>query len=175
MGGSAPHSSQRPDDSFAFPPSHLWALRNWSPRAPRRHARLGDIPRSPLLSRLKLLPGKFGFPCRGQQGGRGGPGWQQRRPSGAGGAALTPHLQDEAVRSRDDQLGRSWSSLSGPELGKDTCGNPRGKGEVWTVQRMGPSDSRGEGKAVNQGMQERVCASCDPKGSFKGRDRHVSL
>lgn len=39
----------------------------------------------------------------------------------------------------------------------------------------GPSDSGGEGKAVNQGMQERVCASCDPKGSFKGRDRHVSL
>lgn len=52
---------------------------------------------------------------------------------------------------------------------------PPGKGEVWTVQTMGPSDSRGEGKAVNQGMQERVCASCDPKGSFKGRDRHVSL
>lgn len=53
VGGSAPHSSQRPDDSFAFPPSHLWALRNWSPGAPRRHARVRGCTKVPTAVQVE--------------------------------------------------------------------------------------------------------------------------
>lgn len=53
MGGSAPHSSQRPDDSFAFPPSHLWALRNWSPFAPKRHARVRGCTKVPTAVQVE--------------------------------------------------------------------------------------------------------------------------